>query len=102
MEIKGREGEEKVIVTIERRVGTVPEGEDELGSWERLCNQDPMGTLDQGSQVSLIENRNLIFMRGKSGEQIAADKRDFENPSRIVKCKHHTTITTSYSGQKQS
>lgn len=91
MEIKGREGEEKVIVTIERRVGTVPEGEDELGSRERLCNQDKDESLDPLSrgQVSLIENRNLIFMRGKSGEQIAADKRDFENPSRVVKCKHH-------------
>lgn len=80
--VKGREGEEKVIVTIERRVGTVPEDEEEAESWRRIWSEDE--TLP--GESSLIENRDLIFMRVKSADEIRADRESFGRPGRIVKC----------------
>lgn len=80
--VKGREGDEKVIVTIERRVGTVPEGESEEETWNRIWqeNEEDLG------DSSLIENRDLIFMRTKTAEQIALDREQFSKPTRFVKC----------------
>lgn len=80
--IKGREGDEKVIVTIERRVGTVPEGETEEETWNRIWQENEA---DLGNS-SLIENRDLIFMRAKTAEQIALDREQFSEPTRFVKC----------------
>ena len=81
MTVKGREGDEKVIVTIERRVGTVPEGESETDTWSRIWQDNEA---DQGD-ASIIENRDLIFMRSKSAEQVQLDQAQFENPARIVR-----------------
>ncbi|KAJ5641557.1 hypothetical protein N7490_005557 [Penicillium lividum] len=80
--VKGREGDEKVIVTIERRVGTVPEGEPEESTWSRIWMENEAELGDS----SLIENRDLIFMRPKTAEQIALDREQFVKPSRFVKC----------------
>lgn len=82
--VKGREGEEKVIVTIERRVGTVPEGEDETQTWDRIWTEDE----SRAGEAAVIENRNLIFMRKKTADQLRADKAQFEKASRIVKGVH--------------
>lgn len=79
--VKGREGEEKVIVTIERRIGTVPERESEAQTWSRLWTENEA---DAG-ESSVIENRDLIFMRCKTAEQIQSDKEQFGKPTRIVK-----------------
>ncbi|KAJ5645555.1 hypothetical protein N7507_011566, partial [Penicillium longicatenatum] len=79
--VKGREGDEKVIVTIERRVGTVPEGEPEEETWNRIWQENEA---DLGSS-SLIENRDLIFMRAKTAEQVALDREQFSSPTRFVK-----------------
>lgn len=79
--VKGREGEEKVIVTIERRISTVPEGESETETWSRLWTENEA---DVG-ESSVIENRDLIFMRCKTAEQIQSDKEQFGKPNRIVK-----------------
>ena len=79
--VKGREGDEKVIVTIERRVGTVSEQETEQQTWKRIWTQNEA---DAG-ESSVIENRDLIFMRLKSSTQIEADKAQFGNPARTVK-----------------
>lgn len=79
--VKGREGDEKVIVTIERRVGTVPEGEDEAQMRSRIWTEDE--ALE--GEASVIENRDLIFMRSKSAAQITADQAVFDEPGRIVK-----------------
>ncbi|KAJ5363270.1 hypothetical protein N7541_004114 [Penicillium brevicompactum] len=79
--VKGREGDEKVIVTIERRVGTVSEQETEQQTWKRIWTENEA---DAG-ESSVIENRDLIFMRLKSNTQIEADKAQFGNPARIVK-----------------
>ncbi|CAI7599002.1 unnamed protein product [Penicillium bialowiezense] len=79
--VKGREGDEKVIVTIERRVATVPEQETEQQTWKRIWTENEA---DAG-ESSVIENRDLIFMRLKSSVQIEADKAQFEKPARTVK-----------------
>jgi hypothetical protein len=79
--VKGREGEEKVIVTIERRIGTVPEGESEAQTWNRIWTENEA----EAGEASVIENRDLIFMRCKTAEQIRLDKQQFGNPSRVVK-----------------
>lgn len=80
--VKGREGAEKVIVTIERRVSTVPEGETEAESWRRIWTEDETCP----GESSLVENRDLIFMRAKSVDEIRADRESFGRPGRIVKC----------------
>ncbi|KAJ5728012.1 hypothetical protein N7493_004342 [Penicillium malachiteum] len=79
--IKGREGEEKVIVTIERRVGTVPEGESEEKTRDRIWQENEA---DLGDSC-IIENRDLIFMRSKTAEEIQLDQAQFDKPSRTVR-----------------
>ncbi|KAI9661636.1 MAG: hypothetical protein M1821_008874 [Bathelium mastoideum] len=54
--VKGREGEEKVFVGIERRVGECGEGEGEEAVRERLGAED-------GEGVACVERRNIVFMR---------------------------------------
>lgn len=79
--VKGREGAEKVIVTIERRVGTVPEGEETSRTWDRIWQEDETFLGDS----SVIENRDLIFMRAKTPAQIQSDQESFLKPTRTVK-----------------
>jgi hypothetical protein len=82
--VKGREGEEKVIVTIERRIGTVSEQETAQQTWDRIWTENDA---DAG-ESSVIENRDLIFMRMKTDAQIETDKAQFGEPGRIVKRKN--------------
>lgn len=79
--VKGREGDENVIVTIERRIGSVPEGEYEDQTRSRIWTEDEALAGD----ALVIENRNLIFMRSKTAAQIEADQALFGEPGRIVK-----------------
>ncbi|KAJ5787457.1 hypothetical protein N7457_002447 [Penicillium paradoxum] len=82
--VKGREGDEKVIVTIERRIGNVPEEETVEQTWNRIWKENEA---DAG-ESSVIENRDLVFMRLKTSAQIEADKAQFGKPDRIVKREH--------------
>lgn len=86
--IKGQEGEEKVIVTIERRIGKVQEGESEEQIWNRIWTENEADAGDS----SVIENRDLIFMRCKTAEQVQMDKEKFGNPSRAVKGEFRVTV----------
>ncbi|OQE36020.1 hypothetical protein PENCOP_c012G01514 [Penicillium coprophilum] len=79
--VKGREGDEKVIVTIERRIGKVPEQETADQTWGRIWKENK----DNVGESSVIENRDLIFMRLKSSAQIEADKAQFGKPGRILR-----------------
>jgi len=79
--VKGREGDEKVIVTIERRIGNVSEQETAEQTWKRIWTENEA---DAG-ESSVIENRDLIFMRLKTSAQIEADKAQFGKPGKIVK-----------------
>lgn len=85
--VKGREGDEKVMVTIERRIGHVPEGEDEEQTRSRIWTEDEALAGD----ASVIENRNLIFMQSKTAAQIEADQVLFREPGRIVKGVSYTS-----------
>ncbi|KAL3458024.1 HotDog domain-containing protein [Aspergillus heterothallicus] len=79
--VKGPPGEEKIIVKIERRIGAVQEGEEESDIRERLWNASE----GMGMHSSIIENRDLVFMRGKTTEQLIQDKAGFSQASRTIK-----------------
>lgn len=87
--VKGQEGKEKVVVSIERRVGTVEEGESSEDVKRRLWtpNEEDVG------ESSVIETRDLVFMREKTQEQISHDKEHFEKNHRIVKCAHFRSMS---------
>lgn len=72
VDIKGRPGQEKVFVGIERRIGTCAEGESEDDTRERLWQADE-GVF--GGSVNVIERRNLVFLRERSKEEAAEDVR---------------------------
>lgn len=84
---KGRPGEEKVIVKIERRMGPVQEAEPESKIRERIWREDE----DDFGQSSLIENRDLVFLREKSPEERGRDQVNSQEQRRIVKCGHYKT-----------
>ena len=80
--VRGREGDEKIFVEIERRFGTVNEAEDEGSIKSRLWREDGA---DFG-QAPIIEIRTLVFMRDKTEEQVRHDKQHFGNRDRAVRC----------------
>jgi len=61
--VKGKEGEEKVFVGIERRVGLVGEQEHDEAVRTRFGAGDDSGGEHEQGEWSLIERRNLVFMR---------------------------------------
>ncbi|KAB8232164.1 uncharacterized protein BDW43DRAFT_127608 [Aspergillus alliaceus] len=79
--VKGREGAEKVIVKIERRIGIVQENEEESSIKERIWKE----TEDKTDHASIIENRDLIFMRKKTQDELSHDKANFDNNQRVLK-----------------
>ncbi|PWY85671.1 DER1-domain-containing protein [Aspergillus sclerotioniger CBS 115572] len=81
--VKGRPGEEKVLVRIERRIGAAPEGEDNRSIRERIWRE----TEGETGQASVIENRSLVFMREKTPEQLNHDKASFDMETRAIRCK---------------
>lgn len=78
--VKGHQGEEKLLVDIERRMGTVNEDEPEESIRERLWSEDA----NEDRESSVIENRTLVFMRQKTTQQIETDKGDFEKDRRKI------------------
>ncbi|EPS27357.1 hypothetical protein PDE_02300 [Penicillium oxalicum 114-2] len=88
---QGREGDEKVIVRIERRVGAVAEGEDQQLTRDRIWAEDEA----LAGEASVIENRDLIFMRTKSTTELEADQSLFDAPSRFVKAPSDATFRHS-------
>jgi hydroxyacyl-ACP dehydratase HTD2-like protein with hotdog domain len=84
-EVRGRPGQEKVFVNIERRIATTEEEEDEESVRTRIWRDDENET---GSAV--IERRDLVFLRDRQTAEYSPpvivddDKAHYE--SRIVKC----------------
>lgn len=68
--IKGKPGDEKIFVGIERRVGSCTEHESEDRTRSRLWEHDEE---DFGENTGLIERRNIVFMRERSKEQAVKD-----------------------------
>ncbi|KAK2882598.1 hypothetical protein FQN49_000210 [Arthroderma sp. PD_2] len=79
--IKGKEGEEKIFVGIERRIATVDENESDDGVRERVWTRSEE---EQGDSM-VIERRNLVFMRDRTSEEIEAAKAAETSPRRIMK-----------------
>ena len=82
MIVKGRPGDEKILVRIERRIGTAQEGEDNRNIRERIWKEIE----DETGQASVIETRNLLFMREKTTEQLNHDKASFDMETRAIRC----------------
>lgn len=82
--VKGREGEEKVIVGIERRVGVVDERESDQSVRERIWTENA----EDPGVASVIETRNLIFMREKTREQLDHDIKSFGTNTKNIKRAH--------------
>ncbi|KAL2848465.1 hypothetical protein BJY01DRAFT_233907 [Aspergillus pseudoustus] len=80
--VKGRPGEENIVVKIERRIGAVQEGEEERDVRRRISGTDE----GMGAYTSILETRDLVFMRDKSPEQLKQDKAGFSQVSRTIKC----------------
>lgn len=80
--VKGRTGEEKVFVKIERRIGLVSESESEQAVRNRMWREDE----EQLGDASIIESRDLVFMREKTEEQLKLDQGRFGDSRRTVPC----------------
>jgi hypothetical protein len=85
--VKGKKGAEKVFVGVERRVGHIGrrladrlhDGYDEewaqkmeerVAELQRVGGGEGIGELDG---LGVVERRNLVFLREKSGEEARAD-----------------------------
>ncbi|KAL4883102.1 hypothetical protein BJY04DRAFT_206694 [Aspergillus karnatakaensis] len=80
--IKGETGQEKVVLKIQRRIGKVPSKETEFETRKRIWSNEQ----DAEGHTAIIENRNLVFMRDKTPDQLEHDKSKFLQPSRKIKC----------------
>ncbi|RAL08378.1 uncharacterized protein BO97DRAFT_354162 [Aspergillus homomorphus CBS 101889] len=79
--VKGQTGEEKVTVRVERRIGTVQEGENYGKIRDRIWKEEEA---DPGHS-SIIEHRNLVFMREKTPEQLTGARANHGQASRTIK-----------------
>lgn len=74
--IKGKEGDEKAFVRIERRYGYVNPGPDggARREDERISEEDTIKRVWEGDQAAVVERRDLVFLRArgdvKAGEDI--------------------------------
>ena len=75
--IKGKPGEQKVFVGIERRFGPVEKGETEDSVRERLWEESE----DDFGVSRLIERRNIAFMHERTPEELARVKAEGAAPS---------------------
>lgn len=75
--VKGKPGEEKVFVGIERRFGPKERGESEDGIRERLWEEKE----DDFGDSRLIERRNIVFMQERTPEELARVKAQGQAPS---------------------
>ncbi|KAL2859758.1 hypothetical protein BJX68DRAFT_119332 [Aspergillus pseudodeflectus] len=79
--VKGPPGAEKIIVKIERQIGAVREAEAESDARKRIW---ATGENDE-AHTSIVENRDLVFMRDKTPVQLSQDKAEFSQASRMIK-----------------
>ncbi|KAI9371118.1 hypothetical protein BJX61DRAFT_43818 [Aspergillus egyptiacus] len=78
---KGQSGEERIVVRIERQIGKVGEKETENEIRTRIwCD-----SADIGPHTSIIENRDLVFMRDKTADQLEEDKAKFSLAPRMIR-----------------
>ncbi|KAF1809254.1 hypothetical protein P152DRAFT_484783 [Eremomyces bilateralis CBS 781.70] len=84
--IKGKEGDEKVFVGIERRMGPV-------AGWEAEQRGDAVA----GGWEQCVERRNIVFMRERATEEIEKLRAAVRNgevvKGKVVKAAHAATIS---------
>ncbi|KAL5051239.1 hypothetical protein BDW71DRAFT_172606 [Aspergillus fruticulosus] len=79
--VKGPPGAEKIVVKIERQIGIVQEEETEQEIRARIWSDGE----DMKADASIVENRDLVFMRDKTADQLDEDKAKFSQASRTIK-----------------
>ncbi|KAL4996264.1 hypothetical protein BDV10DRAFT_187352 [Aspergillus recurvatus] len=79
--VKGQLGDEKIIVKIERQIGVVQEEETEQEIRDRIWSDGE----DMKAGASIVENRDLVFMRSKTTAQLDEDKAKFPQVFRTIK-----------------
>lgn len=96
--IKGKEGDEKLFVAIERRLAKssetenalakkVAEGEAKREELDHIVRQRLWRDSDEDfGECSVLETRNIVFMRARSPEQAKADAA--KAPGKILKPQH--------------
>lgn len=87
--IKGKEGEEKIFVHIERRIGYVDP--DASQRWRRLdkinttaSEEGVIKRIWEGDDAAVVERRNLVFLRKKEDDSDGGKIQD-EREERIIK-----------------
>lgn len=75
--IKGKPGEEKVFVGIERRFGPKEKEESEERVRERLWEEKE----EEFGEARLIERRNIVFMHERTPEELATVRAQGAAPS---------------------
>ncbi|PVH81719.1 hypothetical protein DL98DRAFT_514586 [Cadophora sp. DSE1049] len=104
MKVKGGEGQEKVFVTVQRRIASLAGGVFRTGNAnKRKRRRDALLQMDKkqlekryGTEGvrpwAVVEERNLVFMREKSREEA---RKDLEKVRRVVKPIHIPDFSVS-------
>lgn len=87
--IKGKEGDEKIFVGIERRVGRCEEDEGEDSIRGRLWRDKE----ESFGEAGLIERRNIVFMRERTPEQA---KVTAQQQGKVLKRMSSCPVATTY------
>ena len=92
--IKGKPGDEKIFVGIERRVGTLASNnEDEETTRQRFWRESEEDFAD--GAVGVIERRNIVFMRERRKEQASdaskSQSKENSKPPKQMPAPHETS-----------
>lgn len=98
--VKGKEGEEKVFVGIERRIGRALEGEGgEHGGAEeeeRVRRRLWTEREEDWGEASLVERRNIVFMRERTPEEAKVEVKKARGKMLFRMCLLHMFITFAF------
>ena len=87
---KGSPGEEKIFVSLERRMGSIAPGSMSLTSAFRFAihrgEEEIRQDLDQDANCQVIENRTIVFMRERAAKSTKSPHAEVETaPAKILK-----------------
>jgi hydroxyacyl-ACP dehydratase HTD2-like protein with hotdog domain len=98
VKIKGNEGDEKIYVTIDRRMSSQFRMKDKFGqsiyrdSTADKTEDEVRARMQEGVECGVIEQRNIVFMRERTPVQ-AADAA--KKPGKVVRAPHKPTFSHS-------